>query len=108
MGTNYYLHPEPPCPTCKRPFEEVHIGKHSYGWPFCFDPRFPTFREWKAHILENDGKIQDEYGRNVPAKELLALIEESKRNPTHYSRDDARYFYTDGDGYRFSKNGGFS
>ena len=35
MGTNYY-HVSSVCPHCGRGDEDLHIGKSSMGWAFCF------------------------------------------------------------------------
>ena len=95
MGTNYYVK-EKLCEHCNR-YEEVHIGKKSYGWSFCFNPKFNTFKQWKEYLNANKDLIYNEYGDHVLLEELLQLIESSK-NESNCHED-----IIDPEGYRFSK-----
>lgn len=111
MGTNYYARINC-CEACGR-FSEVHVGKQSYGWPFCLSPKEPTWAAWRSFLEHEGALIFDEYGREMPLVEFLQHVEESGRKPlprTHYSLaftpDD--FEYRDPEGYRFSKREGFS
>ncbi len=76
MGTNFYMHEEPPCPTCHRSKEMRHIGKSSAGW--CFTLRvYPreginTLEDWKK--LWAGKTFEDEYGDSVSEEQLLDRI----------------------------------
>ena len=53
MGTNYYLYEgSEACPTCKRPFEPLHIGKSSAGWCFSLhvipEEGINTLDDWRT------------------------------------------------------------
>jgi len=82
MGTNYYQRTDI-CESCGR-YKEKHIGKSSVGWQFCFrgydgeeQPLISSFEDWKKE-LEVDGKIFDEYGRELTFKEFIELVESMK------------------------------
>lgn len=69
MGTNFYAHPAPEA--------EIHLGKHSAGWPFLFraPDRWPdkdAFVGWVATACSYP--IQDEYGHEISFNELLESI----------------------------------
>lgn len=86
MGTNYYARYNR-CAACQR-YDEVHIGKQSFGWTFSFqgideDPekefRIRSYRDWLDFIDRTDALIYDEYGREVPLEEFKKMVE-SKRH----------------------------
>lgn len=116
MGTNYYVRLNP-CANCCR-HDEVHIGKQSAGWAFCFAPFKESFSEWKRVLEANAEGIYDEYGRRTPLDDFLAGIEHTKGRlwegsapPEQYPYRRTllpQYEYLDPDGYRFSKTEGFS
>jgi len=92
MGTNYYQRTDI-CDHCNR-FKEKHIGKSSMGWQFSFrgyngmedQPTIRSFEDWKKQ-LQSDGEIFDEYGREIPFEEFVAMVEEKKdepKNTNHY------------------------
>lgn len=76
MGTNYYWIKNE-CPTCGHA-EMIHIGKSSYGWPFHFHGtnEIRSYKDWLEVLRE--GKIEDEYGKEVPLDKLKALIERKR------------------------------
>lgn len=78
MGTNYYLHEQPDCPTCGRPHERKHIGKSSAGWCFSLhvepDEGINSLADWVARWSVPGAIIRDEYGRDVTAEQMLANI----------------------------------
>lgn len=86
MGTNYYWHPPPAekCPTCghaeKR--DAIHIGKSSVGWCFSMhvvpEERLNNLADWVARWVT--GRIEDEYGREVPGGEMFAIITKRDRS----------------------------
>lgn len=67
-------------------FEEIHIGKSSCGWQFCFD-----HNDWKYYdktkesinkfisdeILKG-GKFIDEYGDSITLKDFWDMVESKK------------------------------
>lgn len=95
MGTNYYYFEEiDTCKHCKRPKEikEIHIGKRSCGWNFLFDNYCKTYKEWVEFIKEHDGHLYDEYDRNIPAKEFIEDIFETKgKRHLEFSTADGEY-----------------
>lgn len=121
MGTNYYARKAEPnymvCPCCgekiKIPngatIKEIHIGKSSYGWTFCFQSSeyYRTFPEFVAfvneHVRTGEFSIFNEYEEPVNVDDFLNMIEELQksyyenptRNPDNFLYDDNR------GGYRF-------
>ena len=91
MGTNYYLHYDI-CECCGR-HNEKHIGKSSAGWQFSFrgyrspeyQPPITSFEDWKKE-LQIEGKIFDEYGREISYEDFVALVEK-KRSETYNQYD---------------------
>ena len=90
MGTNYYQRTDI-CECCKR-FKQRHIGKNSMGWQFSFqgysgfedNPKIKSFEDWKRE-LQADGKIFDEYGRELTFEEFVELVEKSQTEKlNHY------------------------
>ena len=82
MGTNYYQRTDI-CPCCNR-YKEKHIGKNSGGWDFTFQgynfvesqPKISSWEDWKRELKDN-GKIFDEYGRELSFDEFVAFVEEN-------------------------------
>lgn len=76
MGTNYYLEQQPPCPTCGREFDRLHIGKSSAGWCFALhvipELGINNLDDWKAKWVGK--KIFDEYGDEVSHKAMISCI----------------------------------
>lgn len=121
MGTNYYAVSEP-CGHCGRGGDRVHIGKSSIGWQFLFAPLdmeegkgCHSWREWRAYLA--DKQIVDEYGRSHTLAEFADLVE-SKQNSglcaltasdeVYGSSQRDRFERKDDEGYRISKEAGFS
>lgn len=115
MGTNYYTAEKPPCDACKRPHEQLHIGKASGGWEFLFAP-YPelglvTAAAWWAFIESRP--IIDEYDRPVTLEELKAIVERCRGGDWLTPQDCggepvSRYEFTSDDGYRFATDPNFS
>lgn len=116
MGTNYYVTAD----------EELHIGKQSAGWAFCFAP-YPdrgltSRRAWLEFLRKHPDQIRDEYGDVVSVADLEALSLRTKdgldaaryyeKYPEHRRPDnlfDATAYETkDADGFRFSTTADFS
>lgn len=76
MGTNYYWYPKPPCETCLRPYEPLHIGKSSAGWCFALhlvpEEDIESLSNWRDRFAL--GEVRDEYGRDITADEMVAII----------------------------------
>lgn len=94
MGTNYYWHPKPRCPTCNRCDEPVHIGKSSMGWTFSLhvgqwvdlgdeEIRISGLDDWKRLFAVPGSFIEDEYKEVVSADEMLETITERKAREGH-------------------------
>lgn len=100
MGTNYYMRYRI-CECCER-YDEIHIGKSSYGWTFSFHAfregdyeslatvGIKSYKEW-IDLLENiKGGIYDEYGQEISLDEFKNLVkskEKEKFNHTTYCQN---------------------
>ncbi|WP_316200961.1 MULTISPECIES: hypothetical protein [unclassified Bradyrhizobium] len=90
MGTNYYVEPQPCCPTCGRSDDRVHIGKSSLGWAFTFhgyeadgnSPALASAKDWFAYL--EGRKIKTEYGDSVTLEELKRIVERKKGDRVHH------------------------
>lgn len=80
MGTNYYLHPKPPCTACGRPHEALHIGKSSSGWCFSLhvmpEDGIASLDDWRRLWSQPEARILDEYGEPVTVDEMERKITE--------------------------------
>jgi len=82
MGTNYYTKIKE-CKHCGR-FEEIHLGKSSAGWKFCFNLNggkyYKNYEELKEFL--QDKVIKDEYGKVVSFETFIKLIKnkQSEKN----------------------------
>lgn len=79
MGTNYYLHQKPPCPTCgHRKAEPLHIGKSSAGWCFALHvdeaDGIRDLPDWVELWSKPGAHIMDEYGDAVSPHDMLLII----------------------------------
>ena len=112
MGTNYY-HRTNICQCCNR-FNERHIGKSSAGWQFNFQgyngyeiPNIISFEDWKKE-LQSDGKIFDEYGRDISFKAFVQMVKSKQSQPNnHYDYCIEQGYIMDNDwkdikGYSFT------
>lgn len=92
MGTNYYLEPEPPCATCGRGYDRLHIGKSSAGWVFALhvipEEGINDLIDWIARWLKPGAVIRDEYGTEIAPGEMLNRIVARTCNP-----DGARWLH---------------
>lgn len=78
MGTNFYWLEKPPCPTCGHAEEGKHIGKSSVGWVFALhvypEEGIHGLDDWIARFFRDGTDIRDEYGKLVPASEMVQRI----------------------------------
>lgn len=76
MGTNYYLVQQTPCECCGRPYEDLHIGKSSWGWCFALrvhpDLGIVDLDDWRK--LWAGRRVRDEYGTDIPIEEMEQII----------------------------------
>jgi len=82
MGTNYYVKfpPKNHCDHCGREdsAEEIHIGKSSMGWIFCFNGQFESGLAALRFAKRNEEFLFDEYGQKINFDEFADLVEYSK------------------------------
>lgn len=108
MGTNYYWRKNI-CESCKR-YEEIHIGKSSFGWTFSFHgtDEIRSYKDW-IKKLESEGEIYDEYDEKICLDEFKYLVQartKAKLNHTIQCEKDYRFSsfntWLDEDGHSFS------
>jgi len=95
MGTNYYVRLKPACPTCKRPFEEIHLGKSSGGWKFSLQLNGKRFWHDKTAMKKWTKRkaIFDEYGERISWADFWKLVE-AKQAELHPTPEEiAKYSY---------------
>lgn len=114
MGTNYYWEPTPkPCPTCGHdPAERTHIGKLSGGWQFSFHgtTNIRSWSDWQTVMAVFDGRIVDEYDRELTIDQLREIVKSSADGMNHYDYcakeypgwGDSGTEWKDRDGHSFS------
>jgi len=99
MGTNYYIKINV-CPACKRPEEEIHLGKASFGWQFSFQYNggkyYKNVKEMKEWLRGR--QIWDEYDEKVRQKAFWKMIESKRggKNHTKECPEDHRSFNIEG------------
>jgi len=78
MGTNFYTKINH-CNDCGR-YDEIHLGKSSYGWKFCFQLNGEKFyknvdemRDWLKYK-----EIKDEYGATISKEDFWKMVEEKQ------------------------------
>ena len=103
MGTNYDVRYNI-CEKCGK-YNDVHLGKSSMGWEFCFQG-YPSLgiesvKKWKNFIELRNGKIYDEYDQCISWAGLMEYINKVKENKKHKSHKYAHY-YKDPEGYCFT------
>lgn len=90
---------------------EIHIGKTSVGWEFCFQtldvPEIRSWKAWKAHLQQGVGVIKDEYDRVVPLEALIEIVESRmgkglQNHADHFDCND-RTVFKDEEGYAFNE-----
>lgn len=125
MGTNYYFRYNI-CDCCDR-YDQLHIGKSSYGWKFLFhavdeyiDPRtldpkealldnddtrivISSFQHWKKFIEKfvsefKTAKIYDEYNCDIEPDEFFKMLN-NKQGKSHYT--ETKSGFIDSEGYDF-------
>lgn len=78
MGTNFYWHAKPPCPTCGHADEGKHIGKSSSGWVFALrvhpEDGINGLDDWIARFWRDGSHIEDEYGTHVEPEAMVSKI----------------------------------
>lgn len=74
MGTSYYLMINI-CEKCGRPEKAYRIGKASAGWKFLFTKQKGLEKFEDLPRFLSQGRIFDEYGREITIGELLKKIE---------------------------------
>lgn len=102
------------CKKCGN-YEELHLGKASYGWEFCFqghdsDIKIKSVKSWKTFIDRNHGKIFDEYNRKKTWEEIIKWADITKDRKKHsipdsvgfYRGDLMEQYYYDSEGYCFT------
>ena len=91
MGINYYYEVKPPCECCKRPYEDLHIGKSTGGWKFVLQAHkelgLITAEDWLLHMKVNKGKIKDECGVEVSIDDLARVISDRGPGPLRSQSD---------------------
>lgn len=82
MGTNYYLHRNA-CQHCKASRDRLHIGKSSGGWCFSLaihpDEGINDLSDWIPLLQDNSNAIVNEYGDELSAESMLAVIKNRDR-----------------------------
>jgi len=84
MSTNYYLRTNI-CECCNR-YDEQHIGKKSYGSKFVFylPEEYEVCRDYFVEVcrivLTGNGKIFDEYGKEVTIRELKDVVKSEDKD----------------------------
>lgn len=80
MGTNYYAKINI-CPTCKKPEEEIHLGKSSAGWQFSFQYNngrfYKNIKEMKKWLFNKE--IENEYGEKVSYNDFWKMVKEKQK-----------------------------
>lgn len=80
MGCNYHVKINI-CSCCKRPEEEIHLGKSSAGWSFALQYNggkfYTNFEEMKKWL--EDKVIENEYGEKVSKEDFIKLVESKKK-----------------------------
>jgi len=117
VGTNFYvkrkLHNH--CDRCGRPeeFEEVHVGKRSFGWQWLFNPKFDNAKSWVKYLTNCQDSLFDEYDEQITLIEMIDNVNIKGLNGKNaspmqygpYGWEDHEFF--DDQGYRFSMSNDF-
>lgn len=105
MGTNYYARINI-CKECKRPEQEIHLGKNSFGWTFSFQYNEGQYYKNVKEMAEwlKDKRIFDEYGDECSADAFWKMVsakQEDNGNRRHAKEHASPHdFFIDG--YSFS------
>lgn len=97
MGTNYYWHEQPDCPTCGQDRGRmIHIGKSSAGWCFGLathpDLGIKSLDDWRQRFRISESVIRDEYGNRISPSRMLEVITEREWGGPPDARDHDWYF----------------
>jgi hypothetical protein len=75
--------------------DQIHIGKKSSGWQFCFQgltgspPIIKSWKEWQEELKrsKSDKPVIDEYGKRFSIKDFIKIVLLSKDEKyNHYDR----------------------
>jgi hypothetical protein len=100
---NYYFYPKKVCHTCGRQDQNLHIGKSSAGWKFCFrsypEESINSYSDWLQLLEDPNSEIRDELDTIIPLEELKELIESTQKfkPPTGFLADDQGYYFLNRD-----------
>jgi hypothetical protein len=104
MGTNFYHHEKPACPTCGHCEGPRHIGKSSIGWCFSLhiypDEGINRLEDWLARFAT--GEIRDEYGDVITAEAMRERITQrgSSAASWEFRSWDAAFYKSEEDFHR--------
>lgn len=101
----------------------IHLGKRSMGWKFCWNFHNNKFYSNKKELLEfvREGRVVDEYGSEEPAEEFIKMAlewgqpdglvvddEYYRKNERSSLFNDPKYYDKEIDGLRVSSSTEFS
>ena len=103
----------------------VHLGKRSGGWKFCWNFHENKYYSNKKELLKfiNSGRVVDEYGMEIPAKEFIkmalewcpdgivfdaAYVKKMQEKFPGYMQFGPEYYDLEIDGLRVSRSSDFS
>ena len=96
----------------------IHLGKRSSGWKFCWNFNNNKYHDSKETLLEfiRSGRVVDEYGKEEPVEEFIKMAlewdgiifdeEYGKNNPSTFNNH--KYYDKIIDGLRVSTSVDFS
>lgn len=102
---------------------EIHLGKRSGGWKFCWNFHDNEFYHDKESLLEfiRSGRVVDEYGTEHDAEEFIQMAldwgepdgltadkDYFDKNPHRFISDPSKYYDREIDGLRVSSSTEFS
>jgi len=102
--------------------EQIHIGKSSGGWLFCFQSQhtkindvpviwnsYDDVKNWLEKYVTEDNTfvILDEYGKKLTVKKFINLVDTIQKNKKNLENPDNFRYSRNVKGYRFS-DGDFS
>ena len=102
---------------------EIHLGKRSGGWKFCWNFNDNEFYHDKESLLEfiRSGRVIDEYGSEHDAEEFIQMAldwgqpdgltadkDYFDKNPHRFISDPSKYYDREVDGLRVSSSTEFS
>lgn len=73
-------------------YEEIHIGKNSYGWRFIFNSlNFQGLEDFKIKFNPETHLIMDEYRKEVSLEEFIKVVEDSLKSPIQPNQLKEKY-----------------